>query len=302
LIASHCESKMLSPNPRNLPQMSSSKFIFFNADFDPCGQRGWITLLEKKVGFKYVEINCFNKDLEMTKLFREVSPSGTVPAGIHYGKNLNESIPFCKYLDEMFPENSLFPGSPYSRWEAHALVHKINDNFVPTFYKTLTEQNAVRRQEHQQHLLSLIREFNEQLAKSGGLWLMGNQFTLVDIALLPFCERIKVVLPYFNNFKVPTTEEYRLFNEWMERGFQRESFRITSADRSEQSMRVQPFKSRKRVEYLREINQFYAFNQMEKVKGLLANSIGPESAVELRIISKESMQLRPPSASTVKPV
>jgi glutathione S-transferase len=59
-------------------------------------------------------------------------------------------------------------------------IDQCSDDFVPTFYQVLTSQEK----EPQIKLLSHIRDFNQQLEKSGGPWFMGEQFTLVDISLL----------------------------------------------------------------------------------------------------------------------
>jgi len=149
--------------------------------------------------------------------------------------------------------------------------------------------------------LEIIRLFNEQLAKNGGPFLMGEQFTLVDIALLPFCERMNVLFSYYKNFEIPKTEEYSLFHEWMKRGFQRESFIITSADRSDQSMRMQPFKNRKRLEYLREVYAPHATNKLDIQMQLLANSIGPESAIDWTSLT-DPAKLSSKNASDLKEV
>jgi glutathione S-transferase len=266
--------------------LSRCKFLLFNADYCPLGQRGWITLLEKKVEFKLVEVNAFNRSLDMTKLFLEVSPSGQFPGGVHNGKILFNDLALCKYLDEMFPHNSLFPGTPYSRWEANMLLVKINTELVPLFYKVLECKSPQKAKAHQSSLLELLKYFNNQLAKSGGPWLIGEQFTIVDISLLTYAERMVVLFPHLNDFEIPKTEEYCLFHNWMQKGFQRDSFKVTSANRSEQSMKTHPFKAITRAEYLREVyghataNGRQPENLLSKVnEGVQRESPTPRTAV-----------------------
>jgi len=279
------------PNPKILPHLSNNQFIFFNADYCPFGQRGWMTLLEKKVDFKYVEVNCFNKTLENTKLFLEVSPNGTVPAGIYHGKNIYESVPFCKYVDEMFPANNLCTNTPYHRWEALTLLNDASENFVPTFYKVLCENDSEASKEHRAKMKDILKNFNQQLERSGGPWFMGKQFTLVDISLLSFFERMVVLFPYYRDWDPFQNAELQELTRWMDAGFARESFKITSADRSEQSMIVQPFKSRRRADYLREVYQAYVLNKVPEMKSMLAKSFGPDSAISFKGIPKSATEI-----------
>jgi len=236
---------------RILPHIADNKFVFFNTDYCPMGQRGWMTLLEKKVDFKYFEINPMDSTSEETKCFWEVSPRRTVPAGIHHGKNIHDSVPFCKYVDEMFPESSLCPVAPYQRWRARVLIREINEEFVPLFYKVLFEQDASKWENFKKLMMEALECFDNELAHSGGPWLMGEQFTIVDISLLTFVEHMQALIPHYRNWD--PLSNYEHLKKWMERGFERESFKTTASDRTPESIAVQPFKSRKRVDYLREV-------------------------------------------------
>jgi len=255
--------------PKILPHVADNKFLFFNADYCPVGQRGWMTLIEKKVDFKYIEVNCTNPADEVTKLFLEVSPKGTVPAGIHRGKNIHESIPFCKYLDEMFPENPLCPTAPYQRWKAMYLLQEVNNEFVPKLYKVLQDNHPDKRERNKKEFTKVLEFFEKELEHCGGPWFMGEYFTIVDISLLTYFERMQHLLPHY--LKWDPMLNYRNLRRWSELGFSRESFKITSANRSEQSITVQPFRCSVRADYLREAFDAGAFdtNRPQERRALL---------------------------------
>jgi len=287
LMATNILGSATNPSvSRFLPHVQDKKFLFFNTDWCPMGQKGWMTLLEKQVDFKYVEVNSFDKDSEITKLFLEVSPKGLVPAGVHYGKNIHEPIPFCYYIDEMFPETCLWPTSPYQRWKALYLLGEISEEFVPKLYRILCEQNPAKMDQHKTDFEEVLRFFDKQLEEHGCSWLMGEQFTLVDISLLTFAERMQALLPHYTQWD--PVQKHQNLKRWMENGFQRESFKITSAVRSEQSMRVHPFKALNRVEYLIETFDAARRNKTEMLKRLLKGSAIPfakDFQKEIRAIS-----------------
>jgi len=240
-----------SPDHKILPHVVANNFLFFNSDFCPLGQRGWLTLLEKQVNFKYIEVNCFNPTSEETQLFWEVSPHHRVPAGIYHGKNVYESMPFCKYVDEMFPENPLCPTAPYQRWKARLLIQEVNEQYVPMFYKVLFEKDPNRWELNKNNMTKVLKFFDDELEHSGGPWLLGEQFTVVDIALLPFVERTHLLLPYYRNWD--PIQNFQNLKKWMQAGFGRDSFKITVAERTNESLSCHPYKATKREEYLREV-------------------------------------------------
>jgi len=258
--------------------------VLFVADYCPFAQRATIALLEKGTPYEVVEVNLYNKSLEDTKRLKEVNPSATVPSALHGDRKLFESLLLCEYVDETFQGPSLMPVSTYDRFLAKLAMKDISDNLVPSFYKLLQTVDEAAIKENSEKFLAEVAKVNAQLSKSGGPYYFGKEFSLVDIALMPFFERTVVVLTHFGKFAIPQTEEFKPLHKWMETCFQRESFKKSSADRTEVSMKVQPFRNQNRVEYLREMYKAYALGKTQKQRDILANSLGAESAIDITTV------------------
>ena len=67
--------------------------------------------------------------------FRLLPNIGTVPAAVHKGKNLYESLPICFYLEEAFPDSKpLWPADPYLRFRGRILLDLVG-GIVSTMYR-----------------------------------------------------------------------------------------------------------------------------------------------------------------------
>ena len=88
-----------------------------------------------------------------------------------------------------------------------ALIEKYTSgkfNVVLTFYQLLWEVDSTAKQaEFSSMLLAAYHELNRDLMASGGPFLLGQQFTLADIALIPFIQRAILLLGHYKGFKVP---------------------------------------------------------------------------------------------------
>lgn len=79
----------------------------FSANACPYAQRTRFMLTEKGVPFSLTEIDLRNKPA----WFKDVSPYGKVPVIRHRGQVIYESAIINEYLEEVFPEPPLMPGT-----------------------------------------------------------------------------------------------------------------------------------------------------------------------------------------------
>lgn len=61
--------------------------------------------------------------------YRKINPRGLVPALVHNGKTLTESLDLCQYCEDQFPGPALMPAAPEERREAERLIGRC-DQFV----------------------------------------------------------------------------------------------------------------------------------------------------------------------------
>ena len=123
----------------------------------------------------------------------------------------------CSYwVDETLAPNvnPLQPASAEGKAAMKALIEKYTSgqfDLVAPMYKILVEENAEKQQELFSSLLAAYEEMARDLAKSGGPYVMGKQFTLADVALISFVQRAFVLLGHYQGFKVPQNDQLKVW-------------------------------------------------------------------------------------------
>jgi len=105
-----------------------------------------------------------------------------------------------------------------------------------------------------------------------GPYLLGEQYSLSDIAFFPFVERALTAGAKHRNFFLPSGEEFKNVRNWYELVSSREAVRVTTAARTPESVAVYPFGARDRTGYLAEVYAPYYYDQIEYSKGVLKNA------------------------------
>ncbi|MGK7874134.1 MAG: glutathione S-transferase family protein [Xenococcaceae cyanobacterium] len=191
----------------------------YSASVCPFAHRTRLTLLEKGIELKLIEIDLNNKP----DWFADISPYQKVPV-IKYGDDLVwESAIINEYLEEVFPNPPLMPKEPGKRAIARIWIDFANTNFVTAFYKLLLNQDPEKQQKWRQellnHLLFMEREGIGKLWGNGPYW-FGASPTLVDLTFYPWFERW-AVLEYYRGLNLPS--ECKCLKQWWEAMSKRDS-------------------------------------------------------------------------------
>lgn len=163
--------------------------------------------------------------------FLAVNPKAVVPVLIHDGTVIPESTVICEYVDEVFPERSIYPVSPGERaavriWtkavdeelhpacsaityvvsHRHTILRNGTGNFDDFLKQGATEGTAARTLKWQwiQHgleapgaadkirlYLGYLHKMEDALAETD--WLVGNRFSMADIAMAPYLNRLSAL-------------------------------------------------------------------------------------------------------------
>lgn len=175
--------------------MSNIQLYFAKAS--TFSQRTRVVLLEKGIDFTPIEIDLQNKPDGYT----QISRYGKVPAIKHGDIEIYESAIINEYLDEVFPEPPLLPRDRAAKAIARIWIDYANTRLVPAFNKFLRGKDSQEQEQGR-------REFTEALLyieKEGlgkGDYLLGDQFSLVDISFYPWFERLPL-LEHFRKFTLP---------------------------------------------------------------------------------------------------
>jgi glutathione S-transferase len=190
-----------------------------------CAQKVRVALAEKSLEYRnhMMTLRGDQFDPEYMKL----NPNAVVPTLVHDGRPVIESSVILYYLDEAFPATPLMPRDPHQRAKVR-LVNKLIDEYVHNSCTILTFATAFRpwfagltgeqieqrlaksplkkrteykrdvalngldsrfareALEHHEKLLALIDQ-------AGGGWLAGGEFSLADIAAIPYVLRLELL-------------------------------------------------------------------------------------------------------------
>lgn len=219
-----------------------------------CSKKVRLCLYEKGIPFESHMLD-LQKFEQHRPEYLAINPNGVVPALLHEGRPVVESSIIIEYLDDCFPQTPLKPQDPYERYQMRLWV-KYSDEvaykavYAPTWQKLRGRASAGLDSEKLRETLSRIptkerRDRWEKMAQGGFTedelrdavdkmqgclnqvesnlaerkWLGGSTYSLADIAMVPFIDRIMNLRPDF----MPDGTYPRL-KEWYERMRERPAF------------------------------------------------------------------------------
>lgn len=193
---------------------SHSRYKLFSAihSYLPV-QRVWLVLEEKKVPYKWVEVNPYNKPDSLMK----INPRGLVPTLEHDGKALYESSVICEFIEDAYPDHQkLLPVDAYVRAYSRLWSDFVSTRMVPAFHRYLQFLPATdlpgleeKRQEFLDTLLTFSKAMREP--KEGGFFFGGSNPMRVDLIAAPWLQRFWVLDeykgPFFLSHKQPSGKD-----------------------------------------------------------------------------------------------
>lgn len=195
----------------------------------------WIALNEKGATDKteFVEgLVIRGGDYEVNPRLRALGHSG-VPTMYHLptGTVVSGSTDCVEFIDETFGRpHQLLPHDEEQMEKAKRCETLLHSIFTFPFYSMLLRQEPEEQEKAKRKLLLAI----EQLVKDyKGPFYLGNQFSVADIAVAPYFDRM-IVLEHFRDFVVPNDDESsggQKWNEWSRNVLERPSVAATRQDR-----------------------------------------------------------------------
>jgi glutathione S-transferase len=192
----------------------------YSAALCPYAHRTRLTLLEKEVPFKLIEIDLQSKPDN----FGDISPYGKVPVLKHGDHRVWESAIINEYLEDAFPEPPLLPKAPIDRAQARIWIHFADTRLFATTHKLLVSREPQQQTQARQELTETLRFIEEGLrnvSEKGSYW-FGAEISLVDLTYYPWFEQV-AVLEHFREFEFPAG--LNRLKQWWEVVAQHESVR-----------------------------------------------------------------------------
>jgi glutathione S-transferase len=178
--------------------------------------------------------------LSLPRRFLDINPRGKVPAiqNTEDGFIIYESAICDEYLSEVARqlENSLLDGKtvwklmpvdPSDRAALRLLNDIVDTQMGKAMFTFLMNKDTPKDPELIESLENALTMLQESLVTRGGPYLMGGEFTLADVHVLPFFLRMVVSLNHFKSYEVPKEKFSRLL-DWFDVCSERESVRAAA--------------------------------------------------------------------------
>ncbi|EPQ55206.1 glutathione-S-transferase [Gloeophyllum trabeum ATCC 11539] len=200
--------------------------VFYAGWFCPFVQRSWVVLEEKGIPYQYKEVNPYKKE----KHFLDINPKGLVPAIEYKGKALYESLIICEFLEEAYPDHTphLLPSDPFERAIVRLQLDHVSKAILPAFFRTLQAQEKDKQEAGLQELYSGLRQLAQKVK---GPYFLGEQFSLVDVAIAPWAVRDYILAEHRGYKREDVGNGWK---EWAEKLESRDSLVKTSSQHYEE--------------------------------------------------------------------
>jgi len=153
--------------------------------------------------------------------YKQINPSGKIPALEVDGRVLGESSVICEYLEDRFPTPSLRPDDAFQRAQARQIA-QIGDFYIlgPLFVLLPMMNPADRVENVVDEQVALLRKNLALLEKTmvdagydSGAYAVGNSLSLADCALVPALFVAMNIAPAFG-MAAPLEATPKLVDYW----------------------------------------------------------------------------------------
>jgi glutathione S-transferase len=207
------------------PMRDSAMMVLYHAWASSASRRVRLCLAEKGLAYESRVLDLAKLE-HHSPGYLKINPNGVVPALIlGDGRSLYESGTICEYLDEAYPQPPLRPADPYfravmrnwirhvdaqigslivfnwvhslakvaARWSDEELAEKLKK--VPSKERQEAWRRVARkpyteeeRADARRQLVTLLDAMEAMIGQ--GRWLVGDAYSIADIAVVPFTKRI----------------------------------------------------------------------------------------------------------------
>ncbi|MCF6318336.1 MAG: maleylacetoacetate isomerase [Proteobacteria bacterium] len=152
-----------------------------------------IALNIKQLDCEVIPVNLVKEGGEHLKEeYKRLNPQGLVPSFVsNEGDVLTQSLAIIDYLDEVYPQNSLYPQNPIQKAQAKAMalsvacdIHPLNNLRV---LKYLKGENWQQKQVDKWYVHWIHEGFSaieRQLEGNAGMYCFGDEVSVADIFLV----------------------------------------------------------------------------------------------------------------------
>jgi maleylacetoacetate isomerase len=174
-------------------QTKQPEWVLYNYFRSSTSYRARIALELKNVAYEYKAVHLLNNGGEQySESYKALNPLSEVPCLIHQGKALSQSIAILEYLDEVVPQNSLYPKNSFDKAIVRQMVETVNCGLHPFSNLKVLQYlkgegfNQEQTQKWIHHWMHIgLSAMNTLVQTHGKNFCFGDSVTAADICLIP---------------------------------------------------------------------------------------------------------------------
>ncbi|GLV33777.1 sepia [Carabus blaptoides fortunei] len=192
------------------PPLQKGKLRLYTMRFCPFAQRVHLVLDAKKIPYDSVFINLTYKP----EWLLEKNPVGKVPLlELDNGQYLYESLIVSDYLDEKYPQRPLYPKDPFRKAKDRLLIEQFGA-VINTMVKVMLNTDKHFMDDHEQVIMQGLETFDQELANRGTTFFGGQEPSMLDYMVWPWCERADLLPLVGGNQFIMKKDRYKHLMEW----------------------------------------------------------------------------------------
>lgn len=207
------------------------QFFAFPNNTCPYAQRTHMTLIELGIPFDLQTV------IKGEDWYRKINPLGKVPAlripssmdVIYESAICNEYLCDVALLESNLQSISFMPNDPMGKAKIRLLNHYC-DALGKAQFTYLMNKDDDKEESLALGVNKALEVYENALMSSGGPYFMGKDFTLADVHVFPFLQRLIITLSHFKQYQIPSTQ-FPLLLKWFDLCLERESVKKSSMDR-----------------------------------------------------------------------
>jgi maleylacetoacetate isomerase len=158
--------------------------------------RARIALYWKELKFEYLPVHLVKDGgQQFSAEYRKINPMGHVPALVHDGFLVAETVAIIQYLDDMFPAKPLLPKNPPDKAQVLQICELINSGIQPLqnlkvskYLESRCGLPKAQADEFVRHwIVDGLNNLENLLARTAGTYCFGGEISAADAFLVPQC-------------------------------------------------------------------------------------------------------------------
>ncbi len=133
------------------------------------------------------------------------------------GRALYESLILCEFVEDAYPKSNgpdLLPSDPSDRAYARIWIDHINKAVVPANLRLTQSQESEKRRAALEEVNKALQKFAEKVK---GPYFLGEEFSLVDVAIAPWVVRDYIVREHRGYTREGVSEAWKTYADNLEK-------------------------------------------------------------------------------------